>query len=276
MHYFKFNIADWHLATRHLSLEEEAIYFRLITHYYDIEQPIPLETQPVIRRLCLGSHIETVEVILGEFFEKTEKGFVHNRIEKELKEYRKGVKKNRANGAKGGRPRKDAACSETQTKPTGLFLGTQTEPKHNPNHKPLTTNQEPVKDSSPPAAPVFNFKKALLDLGVSDQAVTTWLAVRRKKKATNSELALKGILSEVQKAGISVAQAIEISATNSWSGFKNEWYRNAGGDGGNGGPASTKQTSIIDDLTNTDWATGGEETPIEHDARSGHTLENIK
>ena len=144
MHYFKFNIGDWHLATRHLSLEEEAIYFRLITHYYDTEQPIPLETHSVIRRLCLGSHMEAVAIILGEFFDKTEKGFVHNRIEKELKEYRKGVKKNRVNGAKGGRPRKDVTCSETQEKPTGLVLGTQTEPKHNPNQEPLTTNHKPL------------------------------------------------------------------------------------------------------------------------------------
>jgi len=129
------------------------------------------------------------------------------------------------------------------------------------------------KPISPTAAPVFNFKKALLDLGVSEEVVTTWLAVRRNKKATNSELALKGILAEVQKAGISVAQAIEISATNSWSGFKAEWVARYDG---NGGPASTKQTSINDDLTNKDWATGGEETPAENDNWSGHTLENIK
>ena len=29
MYYYKFNIADWHLATSHLSLEEEAIYLAI-------------------------------------------------------------------------------------------------------------------------------------------------------------------------------------------------------------------------------------------------------
>jgi hypothetical protein len=65
-----------------------------------------------------------------------------------LKAYRKTVKKNRVNGMKGGRPRKDAASSDTQEKPSGLPLGTQSEPTGNPNqelltnnHKPLTTNQ---------------------------------------------------------------------------------------------------------------------------------------
>ena len=68
MHYYKFNIADWHLATSHLSLEEEAIYFRLINYYYDTEQAIPEETQSVIRRLRLGSNSEIVGIILKEFF----------------------------------------------------------------------------------------------------------------------------------------------------------------------------------------------------------------
>ena len=60
MHYYKFNIADWHLATSHLTLEEEAIYFKLVNFYYDTEKPIPLETQMVIRRLRLGSYVDSV------------------------------------------------------------------------------------------------------------------------------------------------------------------------------------------------------------------------
>ena len=54
MHYYPFNIADFNLHTAHLTLEEEAVYRRLIDFYYDTEQPIPVETQPVIRRLRLG------------------------------------------------------------------------------------------------------------------------------------------------------------------------------------------------------------------------------
>ena len=70
MHYYKFNIADWHLATSHLSLEEEAIYFKLVNFYYDTETPIPLETQTVIRRLRLGMHMDSVRLVLDEFFVK--------------------------------------------------------------------------------------------------------------------------------------------------------------------------------------------------------------
>lgn len=142
MHYYKFNIPDWNLGTNHLSLIEEAIYFRLLNHYYDTETPIPLETQSVFRRLRMGNESDIAASILQEFFVKTEKGYVHGRCEKILKEYKKNNRKNAENGAKGGRPRKDAACSETQEKPTGLFSETEQEPKDNPNQEPLTINQE--------------------------------------------------------------------------------------------------------------------------------------
>lgn len=143
MHYYKFNIADWNLGTAHLSLVEEAIYFRLINFYYDSEQPLPLETQTVFRRLRMASESVTAQQIIDEFFTKTERGYIHSRCDELLKEYRKTAKNNRSNGAKGGRPKKGAASEETQTKPSGLLPETQEEPTNNPNQEPETNNQEP-------------------------------------------------------------------------------------------------------------------------------------
>ena len=87
MHYYKFNIADWYLATSHLSLEEEAIYFRLINFYYDSEQSIPKETQSVIRRLRLGKYSDLVQVILNEFFVLDGDFWHHKRCDFEIFEY---------------------------------------------------------------------------------------------------------------------------------------------------------------------------------------------
>ena len=129
MYYYKFNIADWHLATSHLSLEEEAIYFRLINYYYDTEQAIPEETQSVIRRLRLGSYSETVGIILKEFFTLESDGWHHKRCDDEISQYHDKAEVNQINGKKGGRPKK-----------------TQSVSKDNPditltkNHKPLTNN----------------------------------------------------------------------------------------------------------------------------------------
>ncbi len=146
MHYYKFNIADWNLGTAHLSLEEESIYFRLINHYYDTQSPISLETHSVFRRLRMATHEDTALAILGEFFELTDDGWLHVRCEEILKDYRKTAKKNKVNGAKGGRPSKGAACKETQKKPNGLPNETQ----NNPNQEPRTTNQEPRTTNQEP------------------------------------------------------------------------------------------------------------------------------
>lgn len=107
MHYYKFNISNWYLNTAHLTLEEEAVYFRLVNHYYDSEQPIPLETQSVIRRLRLGSYSDIVGLVLKEFFVLQEDGWHHKTCDELLEEYRLTADKNRKNGKSGGRPLKN-------------------------------------------------------------------------------------------------------------------------------------------------------------------------
>jgi len=154
MHYYKFNIGDWHLHTSHLTLVEEAVYFRLVNHYYNTEKPFKKsETQTLIRRLRLGNESVTVDQVLAEFFTLTGENYVHARCEKEIKSFRKKAKVNKSNGAKGGRPRIDKGTEdipeETQTVTT-----TNPDETLNTNHKPLTTNQEPPLSNMVADAPV--------------------------------------------------------------------------------------------------------------------------
>lgn len=92
--------------------------------------------------------------------------------------------------------------------------------------KPMTTNNnennennEKKKDSE------FNFKKELLALGVDKDVLSDWLKVRKQKKSSNTKTALKGLLTQIKKSGLSVPLAIKMSAENSWSGFNAEWVR---------------------------------------------------
>ena len=140
MHYYKFNIKDWTRDTAHLTVEEEGVYRRLLDHYYESEMPIPMETQPVLRRLRLGSHSDIVGLILAEFFEACGDGYRHKRCDAEIAAYHSKAESNRENGKRGGRPRK----------PTENPDGFQNTPTENPNHKPLTINQEP---EIPPLSP---------------------------------------------------------------------------------------------------------------------------
>jgi uncharacterized protein YdaU (DUF1376 family) len=144
MHYYKFNIGDWHLATSHLSLEEEAIYFKLINHYYDTEKPIPLETQSVIRRLRLGSVSDIVGLVLDEFFNLQHDGWHHLRCDEEIEKYHHKAEINQKVGKLGGRPKKTQSVSEKNPQ---ITLTT--------NHKPLTTNHKPIKNIQPVGFDLF-------------------------------------------------------------------------------------------------------------------------
>lgn len=134
MHYYQFNIGDYVKNTIHLSPMEDLAYRRLLDMYYDGECPIPNNIPLVSRRLRIDADI--VESVLNEYFDLCEEGYRNHRADLQIEEYHAFLSKQKANGIKGGRPKK------TQKKPMGNPSLTQTEPKITltTNHKPLTNN----------------------------------------------------------------------------------------------------------------------------------------
>ena len=107
MHYYQFNIKSYHADTVHLSNEEDICYRRLLDMYYDTEQSIPTALPPLTRRLRVG--LPELETVLNEFFVLTEKGWINYHCEHVIAEYNKFIDKQRANGCKGGKPKKPTA-----------------------------------------------------------------------------------------------------------------------------------------------------------------------
>ena len=88
------------------------------------------------------------------------------------------------------------------------------------------SNKDNRKDSSKKNNTIhFDFRSALIDLGVTEETADTWLAVRRSHKAVNSELAFKDLVAEIAKTGQSAEECIRIAAVHSWRGFKAEYLR---------------------------------------------------
>jgi len=215
MHYYQFNIKDWHLHTSHLDLEEEAIYFRLINFYYDTESPIPKETQSVFRRLRLGS-IEKANAILKEFFTLTKKGWVSRRCEEEIKNYQKFLEKQKLNGKKGGRPSKYNGVEQNPKITSGFILDNPNETQDKPK-KSLTNTHKPIPNTHKPII------KTITPSGVSDSVFQDFLKLRKSLKAPVTETALKGIEREALKAKISLEEALSLCCARGWRGFKAEW-----------------------------------------------------
>ena len=84
MHYYQFNIGDYKSHTEHLSEIEDLTYRRLLDWYYLHESPIPLEINEVARQIRMRTHCESIAVVLQEYFERTESGWIHHRANKEI------------------------------------------------------------------------------------------------------------------------------------------------------------------------------------------------
>ncbi|MCP4799613.1 MAG: DUF1376 domain-containing protein, partial [bacterium] len=210
MHYYKFNIADWVKDTAHLTLKEEAILLRLFNYYISTETNIPTKTQMVLRKLRLGDESETVEILLEEFFTKEKDGYHIKELDKLISEYQKRAEKNRNNGKSGGRPKNNDLA-----KPTGLpdanQVDTESKPDGNLNYKPLTKNQEPpTKDKKTAASTSLDFSS--WPSKPSDEVLKEWFAMRKRKKASCSQMVMNSVGKELTKAasfGFTVEQCFE-------------------------------------------------------------------
>jgi uncharacterized protein YdaU (DUF1376 family) len=186
MNYYNFHIGDYISHTIHLSVEEDLAYRRLLDMYYDTELPIPNNIPLVSRKLRINA--EVVETVLYEFFELTEDGFKNFRADNEIAEYHKFIEKQKANGRKGGRPKK------SQRKPTA----NPTKSQKKPNQEPLTNNHKPLNTPLPPKGELFDLfwkaypkkvgkdaaYKAFVKRKPDEQLVKTMIASVRKQTDT--------------------------------------------------------------------------------------------
>lgn len=137
MHYFQFEIKEWVSNTAHLSLEEEAIYLRLINYYYDSEKPIPNDNQLILRKLRI-SNIDMANQILTEFFKNTEEGWIHSRCDREIEKYNSRIDQ----ASRAGKASAEARFNDRSTTVQPII-------NHKPsiiNHKSLIINQDNTFD----------------------------------------------------------------------------------------------------------------------------------
>ena len=139
MHFYQFNIGDYKSHTEHLSEMEDLTYRRLLDWYYLHESPIPLDELEVARQIRMRSHSDCIAVVLREYFERTDDGWIHHRANKELA--KAGEKSTKA--SQSAKARWDKKSNKNKDLPNDAnALRTQSE--GNANHKPITNNQEPL------------------------------------------------------------------------------------------------------------------------------------
>ena len=204
MHYYQFNIGDYHSHTLHLSEIEDLTYRRLLDWYYLHESPIPNDLNEVARQIRMRSHSDCITTVLLEYFEQTPTGWIHNRADMEIEKV--GEKSTKA--SKSAKIRwekvKDANALQTQSDSNAT---------HNTLPKTQDTEHKTQKKATVVATPV----------GVSYSVWQEFKTLRKAKRAPITQRAIDAISSEAQKIGWTLEKALEECVVRGWQAFKADW-----------------------------------------------------
>ena len=89
MHYYRKHVKDYIADTSHLTMLEHGAYNILIDTYVLREKPLSLDKEELYWSIAARTEEEktAVDLILKHFFEETDEGYRHKRIEAEIKDY---------------------------------------------------------------------------------------------------------------------------------------------------------------------------------------------
>lgn len=230
MNYYPFHIGDYLSATRHLSWEEDAAYRRMLDTYYTTERPLPLDMRAVCRLVLATTESQraAVEVVLGEFFERTDAGWVNHRADGEILAMQEKQQKQR-----------DKANKRWQ-KPDTEHGTASAMPRHGENDAaastgdasamPPTPTPTPTPVNTPSdegVAPRKRSTTATLAARPDDVSEPVWQdfqRLRREKRAPLTDTALAGVRREADKAGVPMEVALSYCCEAGWQGFNAGWY----------------------------------------------------
>ncbi len=220
MFYYKKNIGDYYKKTGRLSMLEHGAYTMLIDSCYDRERFPTLDDALDWTWARTDEEIAAVKFVLNKFFTFDGEFYVQSRIQDELDHYHKIGKINQQIAIEREEKRRKLKESVNDTSTNRAQVVNEAPP----NQEPRTKNQEPIYIQDKPEK--FNFKKSLVDLAGDEQLVSDWLTVRKTKKASNTETALKGFLGKVEKSGLDLKTILKICVERSWTGFDQSWLSN--------------------------------------------------
>lgn len=193
---FLFYTGDFTTGTQFMSDEQVGKYLRLLMAQH---QHGRLSEKQVIF-ICKNYD---KEVMLK--FEKDESGFFFNsRLEKEISK-RKAFSESRSNNKLGKKK--------------------NTSKSYDFHMEDENKNKDIIKEEKEKSKK-FPFRELLVDYGFDEKLVDDWIRVRKNKKATNSETALKKFLAEIEKRTCNLNETMEVIVSKSWSGFDWAWMDN--------------------------------------------------
>jgi len=204
MHYYKRNLGDYAKKTGRLTMLQHGAYTLLIDSCYDRETFPTLEQALDWTWAATEAEIEAVKFVLSRFFTLDKDGcYVQDRILCELLEYHAKADTNKRIAIERETKRREKSTNRVQD---------VNEPP--PNHKPITINHKPIKNTATLVA---------TPVGVSESVWQEFVSHRKAKKAKVTQLVIDGIVKEANKAGWTLEDALKETIVRNWQSFKADW-----------------------------------------------------
>lgn len=219
MHYYEFNIGDYMRDTAHLDEMEDLAYRRMLDLYYLRELPLPKTIPEIAKLIRMRTHSESIANVLREYFTLTDDGYVNEKANETLAKIYDKSEKAKKSAEKRWDNQRLKNANAVQTQCDGNANGML------PNNL-IPNNPIPINNKQ---------KKADLDFSEwpqqpSAEVLSAWLAMRKKVKASNTQLAMNTIGNELKiavAAGLTVDYCLSIAESSGWKGFKADWVSSA-------------------------------------------------
>lgn len=218
MNYYPFHIGDYASATRHLSWDEDLAYRRLLDVYYTTEKPLPGDLRQVCRLVLATTDAqrEAVEVVLAEFFELTDDGWMSARADVEIATMRDKQQKQR-----------DKA-NKRWAKPTQEHGNADAMPQHDDDDAVALDPDAVAMPPTPTPTPTPSKTKSaaapdfVLPDWVPGDAWAGYIDMRKRIKKPMTPRAMDlavAKLADLMRAGSDPKAVLDQSTMNSWQGL---------------------------------------------------------
>lgn len=181
-------VADYLADTGNLDHEEHGVYLLAIMHYWQTGKPLPNDKQLLCICRCFASDkFEQIWSRVSVFFTLTEDGWIHKRIEEELKKAENISQKRRLAGSKGGKAAQaNAVANDEQLLPQSQSQS---------HIKPTTGKLDQVAQDS--KAKIVELMPHLVEL--YDVEAAKWIAAREGKTLMDPKLDLMRWMQRARK-----------------------------------------------------------------------------
>ena len=221
LQWFKFSYADWRMGKIQKCPEvTQARFMNLCCLYWSKESNLSYEDAEI------EIDKEHLDVLLSKKIIEQNDEFI---IIKFLDEQLEGIAETSKGKSKAAKARWDKYREDKESKEQKSTdaMHVHTDAMQNNAEKSrgeeIREEKKRKETDKPPTA--FSFYNSLIELGATKQLSNEWLAIRKVKKATNSETAFKAFKTQVEKTKATVNEILELCVINSWKGYNHEWYK---------------------------------------------------